>query len=128
MTEEERFAAGLKVRTEVLGEAHVARSMAGRDSFSSDFVDLITRHAWGDIWTRPGLDRKTRSFLVLAITASMGRWEEYRLHFRASFNNGVTPEELKEVILQIAVYAGIPAGNTAMKEAREILAELGIGG
>lgn len=128
MTEEERFAAGLKVRTEVLGEAHVARSMAGRDSFSSDFVDLIIRHAWGDIWTRPGLDRKTRSFLVLAITASMGRWEEYRLHFRASFNNGVTPEELKEVILQIAVYAGIPAGNTAMKEAREILAELGIGG
>ncbi|MEI8144783.1 MAG: 4-carboxymuconolactone decarboxylase [Alphaproteobacteria bacterium] len=126
MDEKERFEAGLEVRRAVLGNAHVDRSLAGRDSFTSEFQDLITRYAWGEIWTRPGLDRKTRSFLVLAMTASMGRWEEFRLHCRASFSNGVTTDDIKEVILQIAVYAGVPAANTAVKEAREVFAELGI--
>lgn len=126
MDEKERFEAGLKVRRAVLGDAHVDRSLAARDSFTTEFQDLITRYAWGEIWTRPGLDRKTRSYLVLAMTASMGRWEEFRLHCRASFANGVTTDEIKEVLLQIAVYAGVPAANTAVKEAKEVFAEMGI--
>lgn len=126
MDEKERFEEGLAVRRAVLGDAHVDRSLAARDSFTSEFQDLITRYAWGEIWTRPGLDRKTRSFLVLAMTASLGRWEEFRLHCRASFANGVTTDDIKEVCLQIAIYAGVPAANTAVKEAKEVFAELGI--
>jgi 4-carboxymuconolactone decarboxylase len=126
MDEKERFEKGLAVRRAVLGDAHVDRSLASRDGFTTEFQDLITRYAWGEIWTRPGLDRKTRSFLVLAMTASLGRWEEFRLHCRASFANGVTTDDIKEVILQIAVYAGVPAANTAVKEAKEVFAELGI--
>ncbi|QCI62857.1 4-carboxymuconolactone decarboxylase [Phreatobacter stygius] len=126
MDEKERFEAGLKVRRAVLGDAHVDRSLAARDSFTTEFQDLITRYAWGEIWTRPGLDHKTRSYLVLAMTASMGRWEEFRLHCRASFANGVTTDEIKEVLLQIAIYAGVPAANTAVKEAKEVFAEMGI--
>lgn len=126
MDETERFEKGLAVRRAVLGDQHVDRSLAARDGFSGEFQDMITRYAWGEIWTRPGLDRKTRSFLVLAMTASLARWEEFRLHCRASFANGVTTDDIKEVILQIAVYAGVPAANTAMKEAREVFAELGI--
>jgi len=126
MDEKDRFEKGLAVRRAVLGDSHVDRSLAGRDGFSGEFQDFITRYAWGEIWTRPGLERKTRSFLVLAITASLGRWEEFRLHCRASFSNGVTTDDIKEVILQIAVYAGVPAANTAMKEAKEVFAELGI--
>jgi 4-carboxymuconolactone decarboxylase len=126
MDEKERFEKGLAVRRAVLGDAHVDRSLAARDGFSGEFQDFITRYAWGEIWTRPGLERKTRSFLVLAMTASLGRWEEFRLHCRASFSNGVTTDDIKEVILQIAVYAGVPAANTAMKEAKEVFAELGI--
>ncbi|QCK87982.1 4-carboxymuconolactone decarboxylase [Phreatobacter aquaticus] len=126
MDEKERFEKGLAVRRAVLGDAHVDRSLASRDSFTTEFQDLITRYAWGEIWTRPGLDRKTRSFLVLAMTASMSRWEEFRLHCRASFANGVTTDDIKEVCLQIAIYAGVPAANTAVKEAKEVFAELGI--
>ena len=126
MDEKERFEKGLAVRRAVLGDAHVDRSLAARDGFSGEFQDFITRYAWGEIWTRPGLERKTRSFLVLAMTASLGRWEEFRLHCRASFSNGVTTDDIKEVILQSAVYAGVPAANTAMKEAKEVFAELGI--
>ncbi|AVO45400.1 4-carboxymuconolactone decarboxylase [Phreatobacter cathodiphilus] len=126
MDEKDRFEKGLAVRRAVLGDAHVDRSLAARDGFSGEFQDFITRYAWGEIWTRPGLERKTRSFLVLAICASLGRWEEFRLHCRASFSNGVTTDDIKEVILQIAVYAGVPAANTAMKEAKEVFAELGI--
>lgn len=126
MDEADRFEKGLAVRRAVLGDAHVDRSLAARDGFSAEFQDLITRYAWGEIWTRPGLDRRTRSFLVLAMTASLSRWEEFRLHCRASFANGVTTDDIKEVILQIAVYAGVPAANTAMKEAREVFAELGL--
>jgi 4-carboxymuconolactone decarboxylase len=126
MDEKKRFEKGLAVRRAVLGDAHVDRSLASRDGFTTEFQDLITRYAWGEIWTRPGLDRKTRSFLVLAMTASLGRWEEFRLHCRASFANGVTTDDIKEVILQIAVYAGVPAANTAVKEAKEVFAELGI--
>ncbi|WP_439576001.1 4-carboxymuconolactone decarboxylase [Phreatobacter sp.] len=126
MDEKDRFEKGLAVRRAVLGDAHVDRSLAARDGFTTEFQDLITRYAWGEIWTRPGLDRKTRSFLVLAMTASLGRWEEFRLHCRASFANGVTTDDIKEVILQIAVYAGVPAANTAVKEAKEVFAELGI--
>jgi 4-carboxymuconolactone decarboxylase len=126
MDESERFEAGLKVRRQVLGDAHVDRSLAGRTPFNEEFQDLITRYAWGEIWTRPGLPQETRRFLVLGITAGMSRWEEFRLHLRAALQGGVPPEQIKEVLLQIAVYAGVPAANTGFQIAREVMAELGI--
>lgn len=126
MDDKERHDKGMARRREVLGDAWVDRANASKTAFNAGFQDFITRYAWGEIWTRPGLERKTRSFLVLAICASLGRWEEFRLHCRASFSNGVTTDDIKEVILQIAVYAGVPAANTAMKEAKEVFAELGI--
>ena len=126
MDESERYAAGLKVRKQVLGEAHVERSLATRTAFNEEFQELITRYAWGEIWTRPGLPQETRRFLVLGITAGMSRWEEFRLHMRAALEGGVPPEQLKEVLLQIAVYAGVPAANTGFHIARELMTELGI--
>jgi 4-carboxymuconolactone decarboxylase len=126
MDEKERFEKGLAVRRAVLGNAHVDRSLASRDSFTTEFQDFITRYAWGEIWTRPAIDHRTRRYLVLAMTAAMGRWEEYRLHVRAALDGGITPDEIKELILQIAVYAGVPAANTAVKEAKEVFAENGI--
>jgi 4-carboxymuconolactone decarboxylase len=126
MDESERFEAGLKVRRQVLGDAHVDRSLAGRTPFNEEFQELITRYAWGEIWTRPGLPQETRRFLVLGITAGMSRWEEFRLHLRAALQGGVPPEQIKEVLLQIAVYAGVPAANTGFQIAREVMAELGI--
>ena len=125
MDEKKRYEEGLKVRRAVLGDAHVDRSLSRQNDFTAEFQDMITRHAWGEIWTRPGLDRKTRSFLVLAMTASLARWEEFRLHCRASFANGVTTDDIKEVILQAAIYCGVPAANTAMHLAQEVLAEIG---
>jgi 4-carboxymuconolactone decarboxylase len=126
MDETERFEAGMKVRKQVLGEAHVERSLATRTAFNEEFQELITRYAWGEIWTRPGLPQDTRRFLVLGITAGMSRWEEFRLHLRAALEGGIPPEQIKEVLLQIAVYAGVPAANTGFHIAREIMAELGM--
>jgi 4-carboxymuconolactone decarboxylase len=126
MDETERFEAGMKVRKQVLGEAHVERSLATRTAFNEEFQELITRYAWGEIWTRPGLPQDTRRFLVLGITAGMSRWEEFRLHLRAALQGGIPPEQIKEVLLQIAVYAGVPAANTGFHIAREIMAELGM--
>ncbi len=120
------FEEGLTLRRKVLGEAWVEKSLARRNAFNSDFQDLITRYAWGDIWTRPGLDHKTRRLLVLSTTIALGRWEEFRLHVRAGIaEDGFSIEELKEVILQSAVYAGVPAGNTAMHHAEDELKALG---
>lgn len=121
---DERFERGMAVRRAVLGEEHVERAQAGTTEFTRDFQALITNYAWGEIWTRPGLDRKTRSMLTIAITAALGRTEELRLHVRATRNTGVTRDEVREVLLQVAVYAGVPAANTAFREAAAVYSEL----
>jgi 4-carboxymuconolactone decarboxylase len=124
MDDRERHAAGMKVRREVLGDAWVDRAEARLSDFNSEFQDLITRYAWGEIWTRPALDRKTRSCMVLAMMIALGNWDEFRLHVRAALNNGLTRDEVKEVILQAAIYAGVPKANHAIKEAEQVLAEI----
>ncbi len=124
MDESERYDQGMKIRRAVLGDAHVDRSLANRTEFTSEFQDFITRYAWGEIWSRPGLDRKSRSCIVLAITISLGRWEEFRLHIKGAIHNGLSVDEIKEVIMQTAIYAGVPAANTAMHQAEELLATL----
>jgi 3-oxoadipate enol-lactonase/4-carboxymuconolactone decarboxylase len=118
-TSADPFAAGMKVRRQVLGDAHVDRSMAAATDFTRDFQELITRYAWGAVWTRPGLDHRTRRLLVLAMTAALGRWEEFRLHLRAALAHGLESVDVKETLLQVAVYAGVPAANTAFQIARE---------
>lgn len=119
---------GLLNRREVLGDEWVDQSLAKRTSFNSDFQAMITRIAWHEIWGRPGLDRKTRRLIVIAITASLGRWEEFRLHVRAGLERGgFTREELKEVLMQSAIYAGVPAANSAFTEAAEVLESLKVG-
>jgi 3-oxoadipate enol-lactonase/4-carboxymuconolactone decarboxylase len=115
------FQAGLKARRQVLGEEHVDRSLANATDFNRDFQELITRYAWGSVWTRPGLDHRTRRLLVLAVTASLGRWEEFRLHLRAALAHGLEACDVKETLLQVAVYAGVPAANTAFQIAKEEL-------
>ena len=117
----DRLEAGFAVRRRVLGDAHVDRAIANTDEFTRDFQDLITRFAWGAIWTRPGLDPRVRRWLVLAITASLGRWEEFRLHVRTGLAGELEESDLKEVLLQVAIYAGVPAANTAFQVAREEL-------
>jgi 3-oxoadipate enol-lactonase/4-carboxymuconolactone decarboxylase len=118
------FERGLKVRRQVLGDDWVDRSLAARTPFNADFQAMITRVAWNEVWTRPGLDHRTRRLLVVAITAALGRWEEFRLHVGAGLEqDGFTIGELKETLMQTAVYAGIPAANTAFSEAREIVAQ-----
>jgi 3-oxoadipate enol-lactonase/4-carboxymuconolactone decarboxylase len=120
------FEAGLETRRKVLGDAWVDRSLAKRTAFTADYQAMITRYAWNEIWGRPGLDHRTRRLLVLAICASLARWEEFRLHVRAGLEQGgFTQEELKEVLMQTAIYAGVPAANTAFTEAAEVIAELG---
>lgn len=119
------FEAGLLNRRRVLGDAWVDRSLAARTSFNAEFQSMITRIAWQEIWSRPGLDDRTRRLIVLAITASLGRWEEFALHVRSGLQqDGFTREELKEVLMQTAIYAGVPAANTAFAEAGRIIAEI----
>jgi len=118
------LAAGLAVRKAVLGEAHVARAQANATPLDAPFQDYITRNVWGQIWTRPGLPRHTRSLLTLAITAALVREGEFALHVRATRNTGVSPEEVAEVLLQVGAYAGVPAANHALKIAKDILAEM----
>jgi len=119
------FARGMEVRRAVLGDAHVDRASAVATDFTREFQDLITRYAWGEIWTRPGLDRKTRSCMVLTAMIALGAWDEFRMHVKAAFTNGLTAAEIKEVILQAAIYCGVPAANHAFKEAAGVIAELG---
>ncbi|WBB52974.1 4-carboxymuconolactone decarboxylase [Verrucosispora sp. WMMD573] len=121
MTDQQRYEAGMTVRRQVLGDAHVDRAIAGTDEFTTDFQDLITRYAWGEIWTREGLDRHTRSCITLAVLATLHHDEELAMHVRAALRNGLTPDEVKEVLLQVAVYAGVPAANRAFKVAQETL-------
>ena len=119
------YEAGLRIRREVLGDAWVDRALAGRTAFNSEFQEMITRCAWQEIWSRPGLDRRTRRLLVLAMTVALGRWEEFRLHVRAGLAaGGFTEEELREVLMQSAVYAGVPAANTAFAQAAEVMSAL----
>jgi 3-oxoadipate enol-lactonase/4-carboxymuconolactone decarboxylase len=119
-----RLAAGMRVRRAVLGDAHVDRAVAATTAFTAGFQDLITRHAWGDVWTRPGLDRRTRSLLTLALLTALGHEKELAMHVRAALSNGVTPQEISEVLLHSAVYAGVPAANRAFVVAQQVLAEL----
>ncbi len=113
------LAAGFAIRRSVLGDAHVDRAIANTTDLTRDFQDLITRYAWGTVWTRPGLDPKVRRLLVLAITASLGRWEEFRLHVRTGLAAELEMSDLKEVLLQVAIYAGVPAANTGFQIAAE---------
>ncbi|HET9470558.1 MAG TPA: carboxymuconolactone decarboxylase family protein [Usitatibacter sp.] len=116
---------GLATRRKVLGDAWVDRAIATTTPFNADFQEMITRYAWDGIWNRKGLSHKVRRMLVLATTVALGRWEEYRLHVRAALSSGdLTEGDLEEVLLQSAIYCGIPAANTAFKEAREVIAEL----
>ncbi|KLD75657.1 4-carboxymuconolactone decarboxylase [Xanthomonas hyacinthi] len=123
MDEKQRYDAGLQVRKAVLGEAHVERSLAARTDFTSEFQEFITRTAWGTVWTRDGLPRHTRSLLTLAMMVALGHDEEFKLHVRAARNNGVTADEIKEVLLQAAIYCGVPAANHAFALAGPILEE-----
>jgi 4-carboxymuconolactone decarboxylase len=124
MDDRERYEAGMKVRRAVLGDAHVDRSLTKRTEFNNEFQDLITRYAWGEIWTRPALPRHTRSLLTVGLMVALNRSEEFKLHVRAAFNNGVTRDEIKEVILQCAIYAGVPAANSAFHMAEEVFAQM----
>jgi 4-carboxymuconolactone decarboxylase len=125
MDERARHEQGMKVRRAVLGDAHVDRTVARANDFNREFQDLITRYAWGEIWTRPGLPRHTRSLLTVAMMVALNRSEEFKLHVRAAFNNGVTREEIREVLLQCAIYCGVPAANSAFHMAEEVFGQMG---
>jgi 4-carboxymuconolactone decarboxylase len=120
---DEQHERGMKVRREVLGDEHVDRAIERTTPFTADYQDLITRYAWGEIWTRPGLDRRTRSAMTLTALIALGRFEELRMHVRAALRNGLEEDEIKEVLLQSAIYCGVPAANTAFKVAQEVLEE-----
>jgi 4-carboxymuconolactone decarboxylase len=124
MDERERHDNGMKVRRAVLGDAHVDRTLQRRDAFNGEFQELITRYAWGEIWTRPGLPRHTRSLLTVAMMVALNRADEFKLHVRAAFNNGATRDDIKEVLLQAAIYCGVPAANTAFHLAEEVFAQM----
>ncbi|SFP72752.1 4-carboxymuconolactone decarboxylase [Amycolatopsis arida] len=119
------YAAGLRVRREVLGSEHVDRALAGRTEFTERFQDYITRAVWGTIWTRDGLDRRTRSCVTLAVLTALGRSGELAMHVRAALRNGLTADEIGEVLLHTAAYAGVPVANEAFAIAQRTLAELG---
>jgi 4-carboxymuconolactone decarboxylase len=124
MDQREIYENGMKVRRAVLGDAHVDNSLANAGSFNGEFQDLITRYAWGEIWTRPGLPRHTRSLLTLAMMVALNRTDEFKMHVRAAFKNGVTRDEIKEVLLQTAIYCGVPAANAAFHAAQAVFAEM----
>lgn len=124
-TDADPLEAGMQVRRHVLGDEHVDRSLKNATDFTHDFQELITRYAWGAVWTRPGLDHRTRRLLVLAVTAASGRWEEFRLHLRAGLAHDLEVCDVKETLLQVAVYAGVPAANTAFQIGKEEIDRLG---
>lgn len=124
MDDRERYEKGMSVRRAVLGDAHVDKSLQNANDFNREFQDLITRYAWGEIWTRPGLSRHTRSLIVIATMVALNRTEELRMHIRAAFNNGLTRDEIKEVLLQAAIYCGVPAANSAFHTAESVFAEM----
>jgi 4-carboxymuconolactone decarboxylase len=124
MDEQDRYDQGMAVRRAVLGDAHVDRTLQRRNAFNEEYQDLITRYAWGEIWTRPGLPRHTRSLLTLALMVALNRGDEFRMHVRAALGNGVTREEIREVLLHCAIYAGVPAANSAFHMAEAVLDEI----
>jgi len=123
MNDDERFEAGLKMRRAVLGDDYVNRSLATADDFTRPLQELVSRYCWGDVWLRPGLDRRQRSLINLSMIAALNRPHELKLHVRGALNNGVTREEIREVFLQVAIYCGVPASLDAFRVAREAFAE-----
>jgi 4-carboxymuconolactone decarboxylase len=121
---EDRFDKGMAMRKSVLGAEHVERAEAGKTEFDADYQRYITENAWGTIWTRPGLDKKTRHMLTIAMLAALGKHDELAMHVRATRNTGVTPEELREVLLHVSVYAGVPAANSAFAIAKRVYKEI----
>ena len=124
MNDAKRYKQGMKVRRAVLGDDHVDQAIASTTDFNRDFQDFITRNAWGDIWSRPGLPRHTRSLLTLALMVALNRVEEFRMYIRAACNIGVTRDQIKEVLLQSAIYCGVPAANSAFRMAAEVFDEM----
>ena len=124
MDDREHFDQGMTVRRAVLGSAHVDRAMSRKNEFNGEFQELITRYCWGDIWTRPGLPRHTRSLLTIAMLVALNRPDEFRLHVRAAFNTGVTRDEIKELLLHAAIYCGVPAANASFHMAEEVFAQM----
>jgi 3-oxoadipate enol-lactonase/4-carboxymuconolactone decarboxylase len=118
------YAEGMEVRREVLGDVHVDRATAGATDFTRDFQELITRYAWGGVWTRPGLDRRARSIVTLTALVARGHHEELAMHVRAALTNGLTADEIKEVLLQTAIYCGVPDANTAFRIAQQALSDI----
>ena len=127
MDEKERYEQGMTKRRQVLGDAHVDRAQANRTEFTRDFQDLITRYAWGEIWTRQGLPAHTRSLMTICMMVALNREEELKLHLRAAANNGVTREEISEALLQTAIYCGVPAANSAFALAQQVFAAMDAG-
>lgn len=123
---EELFATGLTTRREVLGSEYVDASIKNADEFTIELQQLVTQYCWGDVWNRPGLDRKTRSFLNLAMLSALNRPHEIKLHIRGAINNGLTKDEIKEVFLQVAIYCGVPAAIDSFRSAKEVFKEMGI--
>jgi 4-carboxymuconolactone decarboxylase len=126
-TDDDRHADGMAVRRAVLGDAHVDRAVANTTEFTAPFQDFITRYAWGDVWTRDGLDRRTRSVVTLAVLTALGHENELAMHVRAAVRNGLSADEIGEVLLHTAIYAGVPAANTAFAVAQRVLAEISAG-
>ncbi len=127
MDEEQRYENGMAVRRAVLGDAHVDRAQANLNDFNAEFQNLITRYAWGEIWTRPGLPRQTRSLMTICMMVALNREEELKLHLRAAANNGVSRDQIREALLQAAIYCGVPAANSAFALAQKVFAEAGEG-
>jgi 4-carboxymuconolactone decarboxylase len=125
MSDADRHDQGMQLRRAVLGDEHVDRAEAGKTAFTEDFQDLITRYAWGEIWTRSGLDRRTRSAITMTALVARGHYDELALHVRAALRNGLTPDEIAEVLLHSAIYCGVPAANSAFKVAQRVLEEEG---
>lgn len=124
MDEATRYANGMTTRRAVLGGSYVDKASAGVTDFNRDWQEFITRTAWNDIWNRPGLARRERSIIVLSIATALGAWGEFRIHIRGALNNGISRDEIKEVLMQAAIYAGVPAANHAFKEAMSVFAEV----
>jgi len=124
MDDDKRRDNGMTQRRKVLGNEWVDKSIKNRNAFNTEFQELITRYAWGEIWTRPGLPRHTRSLLTIGLMVALNRSDEFKLHVRAAFNNGVTREEIREVLLHCAIYAGVPAANSAFHMAEEVFAQM----
>ncbi|MGD1879001.1 MAG: carboxymuconolactone decarboxylase family protein [Kiloniellaceae bacterium] len=124
MSDKEIYEAGMKVRRKILGEAHVDRAVANTTPLNRDFQDLLTRYGWGEIWTRPGFDHRTRRILVLGTMMAIGRWEEFAMHLRAALIDGMSLDDIKEILMQQAIYCGLPVTNTAYHHLDAVLAEL----